>query len=44
MDAILAGFSEDGAFAHHFVATHPPPTLPPCRSATVIGYASKKTI
>ena len=30
------------AFAPHFVATHPPPTLPPCRSATGIGYASKK--
>ena len=24
----LAGFSEDGAFARQFVATHPPPTLP----------------
>ena len=38
----LAGFSEDVAFTHHFVATHLPPTLPPCRSATGIGYASKK--
>ena len=38
----LAGFGEDVAFAHHFVATHPPPTLPPCRSATDIGYTSKK--
>ena len=34
--------SEDVAFARHFMATHPPPTLPPCRSATGIGYASKK--
>ena len=33
----LAGFGEDVAFAHHFVAT-----LPPCRSATGIGYTSKK--
>ena len=33
----LAGFSEDGAFSRHFVATHPP-----CGSATVVGYASKK--
>ena len=40
----LAGFGdgEDVAFAHHFVATHPPPTLPSCKSATGIGYASKK--
>ena len=30
----LAVFSEDVAFARHFVATHPPPSLPPCRSAT----------
>ena len=37
----LAGFGDDVAFARHFVATHPPPTLPPCRSATVISYASK---
>ena len=40
----LAGFSEDVAFAHHFMATRPSPTLPPYRSATGIGYASKKTI
>ena len=38
----LAGFGEDIAFARHFVATHPPPTLPLCRSATGIGYTSKK--
>ena len=37
----LAGFSEDVAFARHFVATRPPPP-PPCRSATGIGYASKR--
>ena len=35
----LAVYSEDIAFAHHFVATRPPP---PCRSATGIGYAYKK--
>ena len=34
--------SEDVALARHFVATRPPPILPPCRSATDIGYASKK--
>ena len=38
----FAGFDEDVAFACYFVATHPPPTLPPCRSATGIGYAIKK--
>ena len=37
----LAGFSEDVAFAYHFVATHLPPTFPPYRSATGIGYANK---
>ena len=43
MDAIwLALVKMYVAFAHHFVATHPPPTLPPCRSATDIGYTSKK--
>ena len=30
------------AFAHHFVAPHPPHTLPPYTSASSIGYASKK--
>ena len=40
----LAGFSEEIAFASHFVATHPPATLPRDRSATGIGYASKNTI
>ena len=34
-------FSKDVAFACHFVATHPLPILPPCRSASGIGYASK---
>ena len=33
----LAGFGEDVAFASNLVATHPP-----CRSATGIGYTSKK--
>ena len=28
------------AFAHHFVATHLPPTLTPYRSTSGIGYAS----
>ena len=40
----LAVFSEDVAFACHFVATHPPPTLPPCKSASGIDYPSKKTL
>ena len=38
----LDGFGEDLAFARHFMATHPPPILPPCGSATDIGYPSKK--
>ena len=38
----LAGFSKDVAFACHFVATRLPPTLPAYRSATGIGYNSKK--
>ena len=33
-------FIEDVAFAHHFVATHLPPTLTPYRSTGGIGYAS----
>ena len=37
----LAGFSEDVAFARHFMATHLPPTFPPYRSATGIGYTNK---
>ena len=41
----LAGFSEDVAFAHHFVA-YPPTPHPahPVGVATGIGYTSKKTI
>ena len=38
----LAVFSEDVAVAHHFVATRPPPTLPPCRNTSGIDYPSKK--
>ena len=38
----LAVFSEDLAVAHHFVATRPPPTLPPCRNASGIDYPVKK--
>ena len=38
----LAVFGEDVAFAHHFVATHPPSTLPPCKSVSGIDYPSKK--
>ena len=37
----LAVFSEDVAFACHFVAARTPLTLPPYRSASGIGYASK---
>ena len=38
----LVGFSEDIAFAGHFVATHPPPLSHPVGVwATDIGYASK---
>ena len=40
VDAILAVFSEDVAFARHFVATRPPPpshppTLPPSHPPTL---------
>ena len=38
----LAVFSEDVAVARHFVATRPPPALPPCRNASGIDYPSKK--
>ena len=38
----LAGFSEYVAFAFHFMAARPLPTLPPYRSVTGIGYAIKK--
>ena len=40
----LAALSEDLAVARHFVATRPPPTLPPSRNASGIDYPSKKTI
>ena len=39
----LAVFSVNVAFACHFMATHSPPTLPPCKSASGIVYASKKS-
>ena len=42
MVVISPVLSEDVALARHFVATRSPPTLPPCRSATDIGYPSKK--
>ena len=42
MDAILPVLVKDIAFAHHFVATLPPPTLPPYRCANGIGYASRE--
>ena len=40
----MSVFSEDLAVARHFVATRPPPTLPPCKTASGIDYPSKKTI
>ena len=42
IDTIWLVLVKTVAFACHFVATHPPPTLPPCRSATDIGYTSKQ--
>ena len=33
MDVIWLFFSLDVAFAHHFVATHLPPSLPPYKSS-----------
>ena len=36
-------FTIDEAFSHHFMATHPPTTLSPYRSANGIGYTSKKS-
>ena len=44
MDAIWLFFSEDVAFPHHFVATRLPLILQPYRSASGIGYTSKKSI
>ena len=41
MDAIWL-CNEDIAFARHFVATRPSPTLPPCTSASDIDYTSKR--
>ena len=41
MDAIWL-FSEGVAFASHFMANWQPPTLPPCRSASSIGYTNEK--
>ena len=36
-------FSEDVAVARHFVATRPPPTLPPpCKNASGIDYTPVK--
>ena len=37
----LAVFIVDVVFACNFVATSPPPILPPYRSASSIGYTSK---
>ena len=42
MDTIWLFLVKDVAFAHHFVATCPSSTLPPSRSASSIGYTSKK--
>ena len=45
VDAIwLFLVKSDIAFARHFMATHPPPTLPPCRSAGGIDFPSKKMV
>ena len=41
-ESYLAVFSEDVAFAHHFVAPHLSPVLPPYGNASGIGYVSKK--
>ena len=38
----IPDFSEDVGFAHNFVVTHPATILPPYRSASGIGYTSKK--
>ena len=37
----LAAFSADSVVAHHFMATHVPPSLPLYGSASDIVYASK---
>ena len=33
----LAGFSEEVSFAHHFMATRPSTSIPPCKSSTVMA-------
>ena len=38
----LSVSDKDVAFSHHFVPTCPPLILPPCRSASNVGYTSKK--
>ena len=40
---MICGGGGEIAFAHHFVTTRLPATLLFCRSASDIGYASKKT-
>ena len=42
MEPMEAVFSKDLAFARHFLPSHLPITLPPNRSASGIGYDSKK--
>ena len=37
----LAGFGEDVAFAHHFVATHPPPLSHPVGVLLVLAMPVK---
>ena len=40
----LAVYSEDVTFACPFMNTRPPPAFSTCRSASGIGYISKKAI
>ena len=40
-ECYLTVLSEDVAFARHFATTLPPPSLPPCRSASGIYYPVK---
>ena len=44
MDAIWLSFSEEIAFARHFVASHPPPPSHPIGVLLVLITASKETI
>ena len=37
----LAGFSEDVAFAHHFVASHPPPPSHPAGVLLILATPVK---